>query len=146
MERLSWTSVTALLFWNNSTFSEEDLAGIQRIGLGSKRDDADKIGQYGIGFNVVYHYTDCPSFITDDKLCILDPHYRYVTHNKRKKPGWMFKNLNALWNRFPDMRSPYLQGELNTFPIVGGSLFRLPLKLTEEKACLSEINKDPCSS
>ena len=132
----------ALLFWNNSTFSEEDLIGIQRIGLGSKRDDADKIGQYGIGFNVVYHYTDCPSFITDGKLCILDPHYRYLTHNKRKKPGWMFRNLNSLWNRFPDMRSPYLQGELNTFPIEGGSLFRLPLKLTEEKAHLSEIIKD----
>ena len=132
----------ALLFWNNSTFSEEDLAGIQRMGLGSKRDDADKIGQYGIGFNVVYHYTDCPSFITDDKLCILDLNYRYVTHNRRKRPGWMFKNLNALWNRFPDMRSPYLQEELNTFPIVGGSLFRLPLKLTEEKARLSEIVKD----
>ena len=139
-----WKSLQgpALLFWNNSTFSEEDLIGIQRIGLGNKRDDANKIGQYGIGFNVVYHYTDCPSFITDDKLCILDPHYRYVTHNKRKKPGWMFNDLNTLWNRFPDMRSPYLQGELNKFSIVGGSLFRLPLKLTEEKACLSEIVKD----
>ena len=132
----------ALLFWNNSTFSKEDLKGIQRLGLGSKRDDADKIGQYGIGFNVVYHYTDCPSFITDNKLCILDPHYRYVMQNKRKKPGGMYKNLNELWNRFPDMRSIYLQKEWNKFPIVGGSLFRLPLKLTEEQASLSEIVQD----
>jgi len=132
----------ALLFWNNSTFSKEDLKGIQRLGLGSKRDDGDKIGQYGIGFNVVYHYTDCPSFITDNKLCILDPHYRYVMQNKRKRPGGMYKNLNELWNRFPDMRSIYLQKELNKFPIVGGSLFRLPLKLTEKQASLSEIVQD----
>ena len=68
----------ALLFWNSSNFTEEDLIGIQKIGLGSKRDDADKIGQYGIGFNVVYHCTDCPSFITNDRLCILEPHYRYI--------------------------------------------------------------------
>ena len=113
----------AMLFWNNSTFSEEDLIGIQRIGLGSKRDDAEKIGQYGIGFNVVYHYTDCPSFITDGKLCILDPHYRYVTNNKRKKPGIKFTDLNELWIRFPDMKTPYLQEELNNIPIEGGSLF-----------------------
>ena len=132
----------ALLFWNNSTFSKEDLMGIQRIGLGSKRDDANKIGQYGIGFNVVYHYTDCPSFITDNKLCILDPHCRYVVRNKKKRPGRMFENLNELWNRFPDMRSTYLQKELNEFPIVGGSLFRLPLKLTKEQASLSEIVQD----
>ena len=132
----------ALLFWNDSTFSEEDLIGIQKIGLGSKRGDADKIGQYGIGFNVVYHYTDCPSFITGDKLCILDPHYRYVTSNKKKRPGIKFTDLNELWNRFPDMRTPYLQEELNDLPIGEGSLFRLPLKLTEEMANRSEIVKN----
>ena len=132
----------ALLFWNNSTFSKKDFIGIQRLGLGSKRDDADKIGQYGIGFNVVYHYTDCPSFITDDKLCVLDPHYRYVTHNKRRKPGRLFGNLRKLWSEFPDMRLPYLQNELHKFPIIGGSLFRLPLKLSKDMAELSEIVKD----
>ena len=132
----------ALLFWNNSTFSKEDLIGIQRIGLGSKKYDADKIGQYGIGFNVVYHYTDCPSFITNDELCILDPHYRYVANNKRKRPGRKFKNIDVIWNRFPDMKAPYLQNELHKFPIVGGSLFRLPLKLTNEMVNLSEIVKD----
>ena len=89
----------ALLFWNDSSFTDEDLVGIQKIGLGSKRDDPDKIGQYGIGFNVVYHFTDCPSFVTNDQLCILDPHYRYIAQ-KRMKPGWMFQGLEQLWNSF----------------------------------------------
>ncbi|XP_065903891.1 sacsin-like [Dysidea avara] len=130
----------ALLFWNNSSFSDEDLLGIQKIGLGSKRDDADKIGQYGIGFNVVYHFTDCPSFVTNDRLCIMDPHYRYIAP-KRMKPGWMFQDLETLWNRFPDMKSPYLLNELDDLPaeMKEGSLFRLPLRLTVEEAEQSEI-------
>ena len=132
----------AILIWNNSTFSKDDLIGIQRIGLGSKRDDADKIGQYGIGYNVVYHFTDCPSFITDEKLCIFDPHYRYIVDDKRKKPGRMYKDLNTLWSKFPDMKSPYLQNDLDNFPNemkMPGSLFRFPLRLTEDMAKQSEI-------
>ena len=69
----------ALLVWNDSTFSEKDLEGIQSLGLGSKRSESESIGQYGIGFNVVYHLTDCPSFITGgETLCIFDPHCHYV--------------------------------------------------------------------
>ena len=133
----------ALLFWNSSTFTEDDLIGIQKIGLGNKRDDADKIGQYGIGFNVVYHYTDCPSFITNDRLCVLDPHYRYIAR-KPMKAGRMFKDLETLWERFPDMKSSYLQQDLDEFPveIKMGSLFRLPLRLTREDAEQSEIVSD----
>ena len=130
----------ALLFWNDSTFTEKDLIGIQKIGLGSKRDDVDKIGQYGIGFNVVYHYTDCPSFITNDRLCVLDPHYRYIAH-KRMRARRMFKDLETLWERFPDMKSPYLQQDLTEFPaeMKSGSLFRLPLRLKREDAEQSEM-------
>ena len=132
----------AILIWNDSMFSKEDIIGIQRIGLGSKRDDANKIGQYGIGFNVVYHFTDCPSFITDDKLCILDPHYRYAAHNKRMKPGRMYKDLKELWDRFPDMKAPYLLDDLEKLPTdmkVGGSLFRLPLRLTAQSEISDSI-------
>ena len=133
----------ALLFWNSSKFTEEDLIGIQKIGLGNKRDDADKIGQYGIGFNVVYNYTDCPSFITNDRLCVLDPHYRYIAR-KRMRAGRMFRDLETLWKRFPDMKSSYLQDDLSEFPVEmkNGSLFRLPLRLTREDAEQSEIASD----
>ena len=60
----------ALLVWNDSIFTEADLKGIQELGLGSKRDTAETIGQYGIGFNVVYHLTDCPSFVTNGETLV----------------------------------------------------------------------------
>ena len=130
----------ALLFWNDSLFTEEDLIGIQKIGLGNKREDPNKIGQYGIGFNVVYHYTDCPSFITSDRLCILDPHRRYIAR-ERMKPGKMYRDLEKIWEMFPHMKSSFLQNDFHNFSvdIKGGSLFRLPLRLTKEDAEQSEI-------
>ena len=133
----------ALLFWNNSPFTDEDLVGIQKIGLCNKRVDPDKISQYGIGFNVVYHFTDCPSFIANDQLCIMDPHYRYIAR-KRMKPGRMYKGLEKLWKMFPHMESPYLRNDLDEFPedMKGGSLFRLPLRLKQEDAKQSKIVAD----
>ena len=85
-----WTDLQgpALLVWNDADFTESDLKGIQRLGLGSKRDDFESIGQFGIGFNVVYHITDCPSLITGGKtLCIFDPHCRYAPGASPSFPG-----------------------------------------------------------
>ena len=92
----------ALLVWNDSVFTNDDLKGIQRLGLGSKRSDSETIGQYGIGFNAVYHLTDCPSFLTGGQtLCILDPHMRYVPQATIKHPGAMFTNLDeTFWSSF----------------------------------------------
>ena len=78
----------SLLVWYDSIFSEKDLQGIQELGLGSKRSEAESIGQYGIGFNVVYHLTDCPSFITGgETLCIMDPHCQYADGATELSPG-----------------------------------------------------------
>ena len=105
----------ALLFWNNSSFSDKDLVGIQNIGLGSKQNDNNKIGKYGIGFNVVYHFTDCPSFVSNEKLYILDPHRRYIVHKEKKRAGEMYKNTNEFWKTYSDMKSSFLQNDLKHF-------------------------------
>ena len=143
----------ALLIWNDSTFSEKDIKGIQELGLGSKRSDSESIGQYGIGFNVVYHLTDCPSFITGgETMCILDPHCRYVPGADANDPGRRFDNLvrDGFWETFPDMKSAYLQGGLRNCPEElqrQGSLFRFPLRHTCELVRMSEIlQKDTYSS
>jgi sacsin len=77
----SWT----LLVYNDSCFSETDIVGIQSLGVVSKGDDTTKTGQYGVGFNAVYHITDVPSFLTrgpnvesGESLCVMDPHCNYV--------------------------------------------------------------------
>ena len=135
----------ALLIWNDSEFSEQDLQGIQELGLGSKRSDAETIGQYGIGFNAVYHLTDCPSFVTGgDTLCILDPHCRYVPDASVKYPGRMFRDLDErFWKAFDDLKSIYLRDGLSNRPeeLLRGSLFRFPLRHSLELAKQSDIVK-----
>ena len=133
----------ALLVWNDTTFSEKDLEGIQQLGLGSKRTDAETIGQYGIGFNVVYHLTDCPSFITGgETLCIMDPHCRFVPEASTEMPGRRFDDLKSgFWEDFPDLKSAYLQDGLKDCPpeLLGGSLFRFPLRHTCDHMQSSQI-------
>lgn len=41
-------------------FSEDDVWGITNIGKGSKKDDDDKIGRFGVGFKAVFAYTNTP--------------------------------------------------------------------------------------
>ena len=136
----------ALLVWNDSVFSEQDLDGIQHLGLGSKRSDSETIGQYGIGFNAVYHLTDCPSFLTGGKtLCILDPHMRYVPQATDRHPGAMYANLDEkFWNKFDGIKSTYLRDNLVNKPkeLLSGSLFRFPLRHTPKLARTSDIVKD----
>ena len=136
----------ALLVWNNTTFSEKDIEGIQELGLGSKRSEAESIGQYGIGFNSVYHLTDCPSFVTNgDTLCVMDPHCDFVPGATPLSPGRRFDNIKSgFWNDFPDMKSTYLQSNVDNLPdeFRGGSLFRFPLRSTSELVKSSQIVAD----
>ena len=135
----------ALLVWNDSTFHKEDMEGIQKLGLGSKRSESETIGMYGIGFNVVYHLTDCPSFISTEKdgestLCILDPHCRYIPGARKQKPGRRFNNLDQkFWRQWSDMGSAYLRSDELSENIKCGSLFRFPLRHSQELIAKSEL-------
>ena len=145
----------ALLVWNDCGFSENDLIGIQKLGLGSKRSNSETIGQYGIGFNVVYHLTDCPSFFTNgNTLCVLDPHRRYVPGASSEKPGRMYDKVgDKFWNTWCDMKSTYLRDCDVSFkcpPEIQrdkGTLFRFPLRHKTElvkKSKLVDDEHDSC--
>ncbi|XP_062502568.1 sacsin-like [Corticium candelabrum] len=137
-----WESLQgpAICVYNNRPFTKEDIKGIQDLGRGSKGDDPSLTGRYGIGFNAVYHLTDCPSFLSDNKtLCVLDPHCRYVFGATKEKPGRMFDTDESFWKKFCDIRDCYR-------PIVGitlggGTLFRFPLR-TKAMADISEVSKN----
>ena len=131
----------ALLVWNDSVFSEEDLKGIQQLGLGNKRADAESIGMYGIGFNVVYHLTDCPSFISNGSiLCVLDPHCRYIPGADTLQPGRRYDNLDeTFWSNWADLKPAYLREENWPEELKKGSLFRFPLRSTQELVNNSKI-------
>ncbi len=45
---------------NGREFSEDDILGITDVGGGTKSDDIDTIGRFGIGFKAVFGYTETP--------------------------------------------------------------------------------------
>ncbi|XP_028903954.1 sacsin isoform X2 [Ornithorhynchus anatinus] len=133
----------ALCVYNNQPFTEDDVRGIQNLGKGTKEGNPCKTGQYGIGFNSVYHITDCPSFISgNDILCIFDPHARYAPGATSVSPGRMFRDLDADFRtQFSDVLDLYLGTH---FKLDNCTMFRFPLR-NGEMAQVSEISSVPSS-
>ena len=103
----------ALLVVNNSEFTENDIKGIAKLGRGGKRGSTDTIGRFGIGFNVAYHVTDCPSFVTFSKhgepenFCVFDPTLSFANTTK-VNPGKRWKINSKVTSDLPDQFQPYL--------------------------------------
>ena len=134
----------ALCVYNNRPFTNADIEGICNLGKGSKGEDPKKTGQYGVGFNAVYHLTDVPSFRSKGKeigdvLCVFDPHCKYVARATDEKPGRMYTNIDKLKTKFPDVFRCYLEEH---FPIQNATMFRFPLK-SQEMAQESKISQTP---
>ncbi len=126
----------AICVYNDKPFSKEDIEGIQKLGIGSKVDDPLKTGQYGIGFNAVYHLTDCPYFISNDEvICVSDPHTVYVPGADERKPGRLFNKLSKIFRRnYQDVLSGFL-GDL--FNLKGSTMFRFPLRRNANQSMIS---------
>ena len=143
----TWKAVQgpALCVYNDKSFTDKDLQGIQLLGEGSKSDDPVKTGHYGVGFNCVYHLTDVPTFLTtvDGKgtvLCAFDPNCKYVPGADSHNPGGMFQVTGDLKTNFSDVFSGYFSEHYDTSK--HGTMFRLPLR-TEDMGRDSEIMKTP---
>ena len=130
----------SLLVLNDKCFSDEDLRGIQNLGEGSKGNDSLKTGQFGVGFNCVYHLTDCPSILTSTPstgsvLCIFDPHRKFIPHATHDNPGCLFNDIDKLKIFFPDVLSCYTDKLLPK----QATVFRFPLR-TNYMAATSSIS------
>ena len=83
----------SLLIYNNKTLTEDDLIGITKLGRGNKWDSLESIGQFGVGFNVAYHITDCPMYLSygpgnvPENFCVLDPTCEYAPRATKASPG-----------------------------------------------------------
>ncbi|KAL3892278.1 hypothetical protein ACJMK2_004497 [Sinanodonta woodiana] len=121
----------ALCVFNNSAFTKQDIQGIHELGLGSKREDPLKTGQYGVGFNAVYHLTDAPSFLTkgpelDGEIwSLFDPTCQYIRKVNEQNPGVQCV-VDKIRNKYPDVLTGYL--EETFFKDNLGTMFRLPLR------------------
>ncbi|XP_053308456.1 sacsin-like [Spea bombifrons] len=126
---LDWNPLQgpALCIYNNKTFASKDIDGIQMLGIGGKGDRLDKTGKFGLGFNAVYHITDCPSFVTEDLLmCIFDPNCTFLPTADSDSPGGMFKLGHEFKETFKDVYNTFLPG---MFDLDKGTIFRLPLRM-----------------
>ena len=154
----------ALCVYNNKSFTRQDLIGIKSLGEGSKSDDLTKTGQYGVGFNCVYHLTDVPLFLTtvessgiipsvsvesdDDEipiegtvLVLFDPNCKFnPAETTRENPGAMYDKMEELRDTFSDVFSGFLQCEETYNLSRNGTFFRFPLR-NEEAVAVSEISK-----
>lgn len=117
----------ALCVFNNKVFSDADLKGIQRLGEGGKHSTPGKTGRYGVGFNSVYHLTDCPSILTGDQiLCISDPNQKYIErHSEKASSGIGYKLHDTFKEMYADVYQSFLPDK---FPLGAGTMFRLPLR------------------
>ncbi|XP_069597887.1 sacsin-like [Ranitomeya imitator] len=117
----------ALCVYNNNTFSTKDIDGIQQLGIGGKENNLDKTGKFGLGFNSVYHITDCPSFVSADTImCVFDPNLMFLESSEDTSPGGMFNVNNEFKGTFQDVYDTFLPSMFN---LQTGTIFRLPLRM-----------------
>ena len=118
--RSEWKSLQhtpALCIYNNRKFTEEDIKGITKLGRGGKDKSVGMIGKFGIGFNVAYHVTDCPSFVsyseneTPEHLCVFDPTQSFVANKLSHGQKWDFKSADDSAG-FSDQFKPYIIDDL----------------------------------
>ncbi|UZO07228.1 uncharacterized protein OCT59_027521 [Rhizophagus irregularis] len=122
----------ALFAKNNTIFEERDFQSLLKLADSEKRDQFDKIGVMGVGFNSIYHITDSPSFITGSKYVILDPHEWYF--NGGVQFDFVDDNLAEDYqNQFAPFRIPCNKP-------YEGTIFRYPLR-TDEDSIDSDISK-----
>ena len=119
----------ALLVFNDSYFTSEDIQGLKNLGKGSKSSNVNKIGKFGVGFNCVYCLSDYPCFMTqvdaqgEGNFCLLDPS-RQISEIYGQKI-----NINSdLLQNYPDTFGCFLceRPELNA--VLGNTMFRFPLR------------------
>ncbi|KGL94371.1 Sacsin, partial [Charadrius vociferus] len=127
----------ALCIYSDSPFQQQDIEGIQCLGVGGKQGRQDVTGKYGLGFSTVFHFTDCPAFLTGDSaLCVFDPHQYYVPTATTERPGGMFAVNPEFKKNFPDIYGTFLP---SLFKLNQGVLFRLPLR-TATGAAISRVS------
>jgi hypothetical protein len=97
---------------NGRPFNETDIWRITNIGKSSKREERDKIGQFGIGFKAVFAYSDTPriwsptfSFQIDNlvlptalkAMANLGPstHFEFPFNNPKKKADLAHREIEA---------------------------------------------------
>ncbi|KAI0031007.1 hypothetical protein K488DRAFT_71730 [Vararia minispora EC-137] len=103
----------ALMFYNDSIFSEEDWDGIKHVGEGSKQSRSGKIGRFGLGVLSAYHISE-----------------RFLGQRGAARRAKL-ENMRRFW---PDHLHPFLgiHGFAEGTIDYAGTIFRLPLRTASQ--------------
>ena len=128
-DRLADHQGRALYFYNDAEFADKDFVSISSVGKSVKRDNADTIGKYGLGFNTVYHFSDVVSFVSSDSLVIFDPHGQSLPGKRLgvRCQGWDSPTVREKFAGHADAFDGARAG-LKCRPLDGGTLFRMALR------------------
>ena len=116
----------ALLLASSKQLSKIDVDRIQAVGASHKRLQFESAGRFGVGINCLYSVAECPTFLANDAIHVMDPLHCAVTDEPEKgKPVKTGKRYSTtdLRKNFPDMLKPFESETLSKFPTV----FRLAL-------------------
>ncbi|KAF9082980.1 hypothetical protein BGX23_011899 [Mortierella sp. AD031] len=139
----------ALLAGSDSVFEEKDFLSLKNLASSEKRGDESKIGQMGIGFNSIYHLTDCPSFISGDQFMMIEPHQRIFNgerseFNEGAVRGNFVEGKQGLQD-FPDQLQAFsVLEDIDFSKSYPGTIFRFPLR-TPDQAKASALTKYACT-
>ncbi|MHA7633351.1 sacsin N-terminal ATP-binding-like domain-containing protein [Corallococcus sp. M7] len=131
----------ALLFVNDSQFTDNDLNHIQTISNSSKIRDAGRTGRFGQGFNTSYSVSDHPSLVTGDTIVWFDPH-RSIQDRSKNAHAWDLRDAAQCWPAWAATFAP--AGVDRQGASFHGTVFRLPLR-TPETVTRSKIRKEAFS-
>ncbi len=129
----------ALCAWNNSIFTDQDFDGISSLGEGSKQYTIEKTGRFGVGFNSVYHVTDCPMFISNNEdFVIFDPICDHFAETNQVEPGYRIDDIQTnMYGIYDDVLDGFnfgvnLDGDEKT-SLINSTMFRFPIRSAYSK-------------
>ena len=136
----------AMYVFNNAKFTERDFESILKLSSCNKLSDTEKIGRFGVGFNAVYNFTDCPSFVSGDSVQIFDPLQKYVSKlSNAAGIRLRFANDATAVTTFTDQFRVYqdiFSCDILNRQEYNHTLFRLPFRLKRNKLSSKTYNED----
>ncbi|KAH3761119.1 Sacsin protein [Pelomyxa schiedti] len=150
VEELSGLKNPGVVVFNDSMFTQDDFEGIQRIGEGSKSDKPQNIGQFGIGFNSMYHLTDTPYLLSSQYVAVLDPMRKYCK-SYSQLPGAQFLLTDFVREEqiMLDLLRPFCPSHFNlnlSSGLCRGTVFKLPLRTDLEGVSKEVFSVDKVKS
>ncbi|RUS22084.1 hypothetical protein BC937DRAFT_90449 [Endogone sp. FLAS-F59071] len=126
---------------NRAVFRQRDFESLVQLGDSLKKEELDKTGRYGVGFNAVYHMTDMPMFISGDQFVVLDPHERIKASSKQGGIRCDFVKRD-FYGKYPSQFAPFNTLVKEFDRPFDGTVFRYPLR-TKKGAESSRISTKP---